>query len=301
MATALDVERQARVTELDRQLADIASKAWSALAIANAQDLFTGQVLPELLPDLVEAQRVAAEIGGAYVAASARQTPSVRVNPSMFAGIASDGRDLVSLLSQPLIGTYVAFAAGATPVAALATGAHQLERILTTQVHDAARGAESVTIAATPRMTGHERVVELGACSRCIVLAGRIYRWSDGFLRHPGCRCSMRPWYGPLYGGTDQPKQIFDRMSPDEQVATFGADDAKAIRDGADISQVVNAHRGMATAAGNVKVTTEGTTRHGIAGRALLGRPRLMPESIFRLASDRDDAVRMLRANGYIL
>ena len=51
-----------------------------------------------------------------------------------------------------------------------------------------------------------------------------------------------------------------------------------------------------------VFVTTEGTTRRGVAG-ARLGQartPRLMPESILEIATDREDAVRLLRRFGYI-
>jgi hypothetical protein len=59
-----------------------------------------------------------------------------------------------------------------------------------------------------------------------------------------------------------------------------------------------------------VWVTTEGTTRRGLANRALVPsnnprssnrRPRLMPEHISSIAKDRDDYLRLLRANGYLL
>lgn len=287
MAGALDAERQAAVTSLDRWVSSIALGAWSRMTFGDPQGAFVAQVLPVVLPALVAAQEHAAGIGGSYVAATARAagvaTPA-RVVPRTFSGVTSDGRDLVSLLSQPLVTAYVAHAAGASPAQALLLGAQSLDRITTTQVHDAARAAESVAITGTRRMTGHERVVELGACSRCILLAGRIYRWSDGFLRHPQCRCGMRPWYGELYGATDEPQRIFDQMSPAEQDATFGADSAQAIRDGADLGKIVNARRGMSTAA----------SRRYPGGR-------LMPEDIYRIAGDdREQAIRLLTANGYL-
>ena len=97
----------------------------------------------------------------------------------------------------------------------------------------------------------------------------------------------------------------------------FTAAGAKAIRDGADINQVVNARRGMSTAqiAGrDVLVTSEGTTSRGFAGALLgdlekrggryrsSGRPRIMPDSIYAAADgDRDAAIRGLKANGFIL
>ena len=34
---------------------------------------------------------------------------------------------------------------------------------------------------------GYVRMVQAGACSRCVVLAGKWYRKNQGFQRHPGC------------------------------------------------------------------------------------------------------------------
>lgn len=85
-------------------------------------------------------------------------------------------------------------------------------------------------------------------------------------------------------------------MSPAEQDKAFGKAGAQAIRDGADIGQVVNARRGMYSA-GGVDYTRESTTKRGVAE----GQTRLMPESIYRLASSRDEAIRLLRQYRYIL
>jgi len=61
------------------------------------------------------------------------------------------------------------------------------------------------------------------------------------------------------------------------------------------MSRVVNARRGMFTA-GGLRLTREATTRRGI------GLPtRLMPEQIYREASSRDEAIRLLRRFGYIV
>ena len=139
----------------------------------------------------------------------------------------------------------------------------------------------------------------------------------------------------------------FDRLSREEQDKAFTRAGAEAIRDGADISQVVNARRGARglTPAGaritadearmlrggrdrgrletvdvfghDLAVTTEGVTTRGVAGVRLgaketgtkQGRryrsakpPRLMPESIYKIAgNDRDEAIRLLKRYGYIL
>jgi phage tail tape-measure protein len=76
--------------------------------------------------------------------------------------------------------------------------------------------------------------------------------------------------------------------------------DVQAVKDGADLNQVVNAHRGMSTAAGR-KVTSEAMTRRGYAGQLLRGNTRLMPEQIYReAAGNRQEAIRLLRAHGFI-
>ena len=64
----------------------------------------------------------------------------------------------------------------------------------------------------------------------------------------------------------------------------------KAVEDGADISRVVNTTKGMRTA------SFAGRSR--TAARA----PRLSPEAIYNTAADdRQQAIRLLRANGYLL
>ena len=156
-----------------------------------------------------------------------------------------------------------------------------------------------VAAAAVPAVDGWIRVVSPGACSRCIVLAGRFYAWNAGFARHPLCMCSHAATSSAV-AAPESPAGVFDAMTAAEQDATFGKAGAAAIRAGADIGQVVNARRGMERAQGRALVTREGVTAGGVAGRLLGGRARLMPETIMELASDREEAVRLLRAHGYI-
>lgn len=94
-------------------------------------------------------------------------------------------------------------------------------------------------------------------------------------------------------------------MLPSEQDRVFGKAGAEAIRAGADIGQVVNARRGMSSAAvfgREVAVTNEGTTNRRRFGQKLsTRRPRLMPEQIIAEAKgDRAEAVRLLSLHGYI-
>jgi hypothetical protein len=60
-----------------------------------------------------------------------------------------------------------------------------------------------------------------------------------------------------------------------------------AISDGADLNQIVNAHR---SGAYQGMTTAEGVTRRGVAGKRLQGRQRLTVGAIQRLASDRAEA-----------
>lgn len=210
------------------------------------------------------------------------QAPIVSpVAPAAFAGVASDGRDLVSLIAEV-----------SRPDAP--TGA--FNRAVFTQIADAGRAAGSVSIAARPKIHHYVRMVSAGACSRCLILAGKEYRWNQGFSRHPHCLCTHIPVSENTTGHllTD-PDAHFAAMSEAEQDRVFTKAGAQAIRDGADMAQVVNARRGMTTAqvgAERVLATKAGATR---------GRVRLMPETIMQIAgSDRLEAIRLLRLHGYL-
>ena len=211
--------------------------------------------------------------------------PAAEVRPEALVGVASDGRDLGSLLQ-------------------LAATAAQFDMIVETQLQDVARQAAAVSLGTHPQVTGYVRMVNPGACARCVILAGRWYRWSDGFQRHPRCACRHIPAMEDAAGDyrTD-PREYFEQLTGAEQDATFGKAGAEAIRLGADMGQVVNARRGMSTAqvsGRSVLVTSEGTTRAGVAGRAGVRGARLMPESILASATSRDDAIRLLREHAYI-
>jgi hypothetical protein len=89
------------------------------------------------------------------------------------------------------------------------------------------------------------------------------------------------------------------------------ADHRAIVEHGADVGQVINAHRSMYTASAygrRLRATREGTTFRGLAGQSIArqgGRytrtPRLMPEEIYRLAGgDRIQAIHLLRRFGYL-
>lgn len=208
--------------------------------------------------------------------------------PLSLSSTATDGRPLVSLLEQ-------------------AETEKAVERMAWTQVADAGRQGQALGMAARPALTGYARYLNPPSCGRCAVLAGRVYRWSTGFLRHPLCDCVMMPTtMSAAPGLVDDPMKAFHN----DQIRGLSKADTEAIKDGADIFQVINAHRSMEVASvfghEDVKITREGITRRGRAGRSLGSRKgslavRLMPESIYKVAEDRADAIRLLRHFGFII
>lgn len=268
---------------------------------------WAGGVDEQVLASVIAAQRESASDGAAYVrqvlrAAGVRSRLAGRVSSGALAGTASDGRDLNSLLGYPIAVAVRNIERGMDPDVAFERLIRRMAMIVATQVADAGRVAAGVAMAGDRVVLGYERIVSPGACSRCIILAGTVYTWSDGFERHPNCTCVHRPIYTveDLRSRHTDPKAIFDSLSREEQDRIFGKAGAQAIRDGANIAQVVNARRGMSTAGGR-QVTTEGTTRRGSARRRGSPSPRLMPEEIYRIADgDRAKAIRLLRQYGYI-
>jgi hypothetical protein len=251
--------------------------------------------VPAAVQVLGSAQAIAAASSGVYLddllaAYGMESAPEGRVVAEAFAGVASDGRDLPGLLYQPAVTALTALKGGASEARAMAAGRFTADMIVRSQVADAGRVADGVALTVRPQLTGYVRMVVGGACDRCLILAGRVYRWNAGFQRHPRCDCRHIPAPEDVAGDlrTD-PKAAFEAMPAAEQERVFGRAGAEAIRDGADMARVVNARRGMQVV-GKRKFTTEA------AGR----RPRLMPEQIYADARGRDDAIRLLRLHGYI-
>ncbi|MFJ6615447.1 hypothetical protein ACIQPT_34805 [Streptomyces sp. NPDC091289] len=244
------------------------------------------------------------------------QAQSDRLVPESLAGVTGDGVPLAQALQVPVFTALRLVTQGLPIVQALARGQLLLDLMVRTAVADAGRAADSVGMTARPAVTSYIRVVEAGACSRCIILAGAEYGVSSGFLRHPRCHCGMEPVTRAHRPKAQDPRKVVDAMSAKEKQRVFGQAGAQALNEGADLGQVVNARRGMATATAfgrRLQTTTEGTTRRGVAGRRaqdfrrLPGQryersrsPRLMPEEIFRLADDRAHAMRLLRLHGYL-
>lgn len=333
------------------QLATVKStrRLWGKFGFGDFDQTWK-QVGPQMMLMMTAAQTAAARSSIAYVPEVLTEIgidPAAqgRINPGALVGIASDGRALDSLLYQPIIATRTALGQGFGLDDALGVGQRLLDEISTTQVRDSERIATSLGSAVRPAVYGSTRMVNPPCCERCAVLAGRVYRWDAGFLRHPHCDCTSVPAERGAEPSED-PRELFDKG----QIRGMSKADTRAINDGADMGQVINAHRGMQSAQGfsgsKVKFTTEGTSPRGVAGRAMRERHgaakayadevdrvnrqvrnakarakragvepdfsgidvirgrkmpvRLMPETIYKLAGDRTDAIRLLRTYGYI-
>lgn len=304
-----------------QQLARLAvaevGKVWARVEGGNIAGSWANLAAPSIQDLVQQAQAEAARGVQDYVSAAVKMQgdtpkPAGRVPNSAFAGYASNGRDLSGLLGYPVFEAQ-AFVDGGMPIAeALAVGLRHLNRIVATQVQDAARVSTGVAQVNDRRVQGYIRVTTPPSCSRCVILAGVWYAHNAGFQRHPYCDCTSAPAIEEQQ--PQSPKALFDAMSP-EQLRKAGWSDAdvKAIDDGADLNQVTNAHRGLKSvniAGQQLQTTREGATRRGLAGKRLgAGRGqraiRLTPESIYaeadRLGWSRDETISVLTQHGYII
>ncbi|WP_240138837.1 VG15 protein [Streptomyces sp. MUM 178J] len=274
---ALAQARYAEVQSITRGVVEAVQALWRDVTPDRILSAMSGETGRQILAAVTTGQLTAVQGAQAFVTASmlaqgAAAGPVAMLNPGALVGVAADARPLATLLYLPAIRTAQALAVGQSAEAASLAGLNQMATLVSTTLADTARAATSVAMAAEPRCILYVRVVRLLACARCIILAGRQYSYSTGFKRHPRCDCGMQPMTDAEWRASDSPEDLFRRMSPEERRKRLGPAGVKALEAGADLGQVANARRGMATAVtgrGPLKVTTEGTTKRGIGGTAL--------------------------------
>ncbi|QDG65837.1 hypothetical protein NIBR502772_06065 [Pseudarthrobacter sp. NIBRBAC000502772] len=285
------------------------AQLWSEVSLTDLSGSWAAQV-PLLVPVLSGVQVKAASAGASYGAAtlaeqSLYEAPQHFVNPKGFSGIASDGRSLEGALYSAVPYVKNLIGGGMAPAQALKSGGSFLTTITRTQVADAGRGAAGVDTVTRNRVS-YVRMLNPPSCSRCSILAGRVYRWNAGFRRHNRCDCihvmTTARAAAETEGLIHDPYEYFKSLSPEDQDKNYTKAGAQAIRDGSDIFQVVNSRRGMKPGG---LMTTEGTTKRGnfraTAGDSTRGR-RLTPEAIYKLNGDnRAGALKDLEKYGYIL
>jgi hypothetical protein len=282
------------------------------------------RVRPVVLSAVTEAQRQMAEKAASYVPRVLEQTgipdrPVADFRPESLVGVASDGRRLDTLAYGAVVEAKTAVGNGAAPQQALNAGGTWLDMMVKLQVADAARQAVGILTASRKNLGGYVRVLNPPSCQRCAILAGRFYRWSSGFQRHPRCDCVNLPSRDAHWA--DAEGFVTDPMDAYRQGHIRDLTEAQkfAIDNGADIGKVVNATRGMSTTATRRAVkSVEGTVAKAAPGGLdILGPLRraqearggaqataqglLTPEGIYQQAKgDRDKAIALLREWGYL-
>lgn len=249
-------------------------------------------VAPVMLQTVQLGRAAVAATSLAYTPAVLKETNQVApaagtVNTAAFLATAPDGRPMDSLLSESVIRAKVAVKGGASASAALASAESWLTGMLLTVMADTGRGIVGADIAQRPALGGYVRMLNPPSCSRCAILAGKWFRWNQGFLRHPHCDCRHIPASEAIAGDlTTDPYAYFNSLSKDDQTATFGRIEARAIRDGADIYRVENVKlRGLATAKGHLRYGTPS---------------RMTVDDIYRVAGTRTNAIKLMQREGYI-
>ncbi|WP_051386166.1 hypothetical protein [Actinokineospora inagensis] len=295
----------ARTQLVVRGAVETAQRAWSSLALNDLDGSWEREVRPRVVIATEEAQIDTAALAAPFVAAAlaaagAVSAPVGRLVAGAFAGHAANGLPLRVLFDQVLAWLRRALAMDMPASDARTLALSRLLTYVSTEVGDTSRAAIQAAMITEPRVVGYERVVRLPACGRCVILAGRLYRYSDGFLRHPRCDCGMRPVTREQWGNDERgnsPTALFDRMSIAEQDKAFGKAGAAAIRAGADMARVVNARRkGAVYVAGGREFTREATSVRGV-GRQL-GDTMTRPGSRYRSSGiARPTAAQLVRSS----
>lgn len=187
-------------------------------------------------------------------------------------------------------------AVGRPVIEALLTGSSVVDRLNATEtdkafdrlvlslIQDAGRTAQSLDLMTRPAVTGYVRSLRAPSCSRCTILAGRVYRYSTGFQRHPRCDCLMTPTTEAA--GRDLVTDA-TALLKSGQITGLSIADTQAAADGADLSRVVNIH----SKAAGLSFGSSAATR--------AGRPT--PFGIYRMTADKAEALTLLRRFGYVL
>lgn len=346
MPSPFDLARshQRRRMRLAFDTVERAAGSWRT-ADLDYLDISWAIIAPVLVDQVAEAQRVAASQSDAFideaVAAQDGAAGAATVNPDAFTGVMVDGREIGPAMYGAVAHTKTLIGRGLAPSRAFEAGAAFLATIVQSAIADAGRQSDRVAMIGK-QVTRYVRVISPGACSRCAILAGTASA-EKAFARHPNCHCTACPlpeWDSPVPDGFFRSADdYFESLSPAEQNRVFTNAGAEAIRQGADIQNVVNARRNAVGPGGLTEVrsglkaplgydangdrirvfaTSEGTTIRGAYGRAEYRRQqelkkqpgdryrrttnlRLMPETIVQMAGgDAEKLRRLLKQYAYI-
>ena len=253
--------------------------------------------------------------------------PEFDFDVSTLIGVAGNGTDTFSnLWSSVMLGKKYVGEGYATDQA-LAMIDRDFALRTRTLLADTARTSSMMAARSRDFTATYVRALTPPSCARCVILAGQPSGRTP-FERHPHCDCTA-VWStdeAALATHYANPRDYLDSLS-DEDLSTVlrGDANARAYRDGADLNQLVNAygkHSGVRSAqyyGAQIRYTTAGTTKRGLAYLRMkqagyvkahiregskywrVDRPRLMPETIYRIAGDdHTEAMRLLRNYGWL-
>ena len=326
----LSAERHAaQQAEVTRQTLRQVAALWGLIGVGDLDGGWAG-VGPQIVAAVTAGQYRAAYLADSYVddvtGEQGIDAPAVgAVDAGVFAASAADGRSLATLLREPIITAKVGIGEGLPVELARQRATNQLLMLSQVTVQDTGCAAVGAATVARPKLTGYVRMLTPPSCARCVILAGRVYRWSSWFPRHDRCDCRHIPTVENVAGDlTTDPRAYMDSMSAADRnrllAKAAGKAAAQAYADGADLARLLNSRRsGLHVAGlygqGEYLITTAGTTRRSVAGKRLADRygtskqggryeqanvPRLTPEAIYQIADDRDHAIRLLKLHGYV-
>lgn len=296
-------------------------------------DMSITNAMPDLLGLLDAAQLATARDATRATAASmqrqigARTSQAWQIDPRQWVGVNGNGMPTWQTLAGAVINGRQAIHEGLPTTIALERMGVTLVIRSRTALADTYRGAAESTARSIRYSCGYVRALNPPSCGRCVLLAGQPCGRIP-FERHPQCDC-IAEW---TPNGIDtsmlaSPREYLDSLDDQQLARALGSRaNAHAYKDGADLNQLINAyrHRGDVRTAQiydqRIKYTIEGTTRRGLAASRMkaagyakeyiknggrytrVDRPRLMPESIYRICGDdADKAHEMLRNYGWIL
>lgn len=273
--------------------------AVTAVAMANVwrrvgDDFDAGwaNVRPQAIATMQLGRAATIHRASPYIADVLRETgqaaaPVGVLNPGRFLEYAPNGMPVsVTLDAAPLKAKH-AIAAGMSVMEARALVGRWLTGTTLTMLADTRRDVYQADIIQRPTVTGYVRMVHAGACNRCIILAGKWFRWNKGFARHPNCYCTHIPAAEKSSGDlTTDPYEHFNSMDEKSQNRTFGKNQAQAVRDGADIYRVVNSKTAGMTTVG-------GSTARGVPNRRTLA-------DIYAHDKNRQHVISNLEYHGWI-
>lgn len=273
-------------------------------------------VAPLVVAEVLREQRAAVDRAAEYVPvvleATGQAAAAVELADPVFSGlvgVTGAGYAVEDSLSVVSIRAKQAVASGATPLAAMESSGFWLASSVGTILADTGRAAEGLAAQVRP-VRGYVRMVSGGACGRCVILAGKWFRKNQGFPRHPRCRCTHIPAAESTGDDwTTDPKGYFNSLNDEQQIKLMGSKaNAQAVRDGADMNQIVNAYRrkgSVRVASDGTRFTIEGRTRRALGGQRMAAAgvrgQRLMPEAIYTRTRSQAEALRLLRDYGWIV